>query len=166
MSARTAWRRAASSSGQSIVEFAMVLPLILLMVLGVVEIGYALLHEHVVTKLAREGSNLISRDTSLTDAATAMQAMSSAPVNFSTNSRLIFSVSFALTFNSSDTIGPAKKESPASLTREPEPAPQPASRTRIHPPQIARRQAMVTCREFESGSEGCRFARIEAGLPV
>ena len=70
----------------------MVLPLVLILVLGVVEIGYALLHEHVVTKLAREGSNLISRDTSLLDAATAMQTMSSAPVNFSSGSRLIFSV--------------------------------------------------------------------------
>lgn len=85
-------RRAASANGQSIVEFAMVLPLVLMMVLGVVELGYALLHEHIVTKLAREGSNLISRDTSLLDAASAMQAMSSAPVNFSNGSHLIFSV--------------------------------------------------------------------------
>jgi TadE-like protein len=74
------------------VEFAMVLPLVLMMVLGVVELGYALLHEHVVTKLTREGSNLISRDTSLADAAAAMQTMASAPVNFSNGSTLIFSV--------------------------------------------------------------------------
>ncbi len=74
------------------VEFAMVLPLVLMMVLGVVELGYALLHEHVVTKLTREGSNLISRDTSLADAAAAMQTMASAPVNFNSGSTLIFSV--------------------------------------------------------------------------
>ena len=92
MSTRTLLRRASSASGQSIVEFAMVLPLVLMLVLGVVELSYALLHEHVVTKLAREGSNLISRDTSLLDAASAMQAMSSAPVNFNNGSRLIFSV--------------------------------------------------------------------------
>jgi hypothetical protein len=54
--------------------------------------GYALLHQHVVTKLAREGSNLISRDTSLLDAATAMQTMASAPVNFNSGSTLILSV--------------------------------------------------------------------------
>jgi hypothetical protein len=92
MSTRTLLRRAASANGQSMVEFALVLPLVLLLVLGVVELSYALLHEHVVTKLAREGSNLISRDTSLLDAASAMQAMSSAPVNFNSGSRLIFSV--------------------------------------------------------------------------
>ena len=58
-----------SARGQSIVEFAIILPFLLLIVLGVVETSYALLDQHVVTKLAREGSNLISRDTSLTQAA-------------------------------------------------------------------------------------------------
>ena len=54
-----------SERGQSIVEFAIVMPLLLLVSLGVVETSYALLDQHVVTKLAREGSNLISRDTSM-----------------------------------------------------------------------------------------------------
>lgn len=71
---------------------ALVLPILMVMVLGVVELSYALLHQHVVSRLTREGSNLISRDTSLQDAATAMVNMSSQPVNFATNSRLIFSV--------------------------------------------------------------------------
>ena len=44
------------------------MPLVLVLVLGVIEVGYALLDQHVVTKLTREGSNLISRDTSLADA--------------------------------------------------------------------------------------------------
>lgn len=78
--------------GQGLVEFALVMPLVLLLSLGVVEVGYALLDQHVVTKLTREGSNLISRDASLLDAATAMQNMSNRPVNFGTHSRLIFSV--------------------------------------------------------------------------
>jgi hypothetical protein len=78
--------------GQSMVEMAIILPILCVMVLGVVELSYALLHQHVVTRLTREGSNLISRDTSLQDAATAMVNMSSAPVNFATNSTLIFSV--------------------------------------------------------------------------
>ena len=63
-----------------------------MLALGVVEVGYALLDQHVVTKLTREGSNLISRDTTLQDAATAMRSMSSRPVDFDDGSRLIFSV--------------------------------------------------------------------------
>lgn len=80
------------ASGQSLIEFAIVLPIVMLMVLGVVEVGYALLDEHVVTKLAREGSNLISRDSTLQEAAVAMGSMSSRPVNFNNGSRLVFSV--------------------------------------------------------------------------
>jgi Flp pilus assembly protein TadG len=85
-------RRLCSANGQSMIEFAMVLPLVILLVLGVVEIGYALLDEHVVTKLAREGSNLISRDTTLTDATTAMVSMSTPPVAFGPSATIIFSV--------------------------------------------------------------------------
>jgi Flp pilus assembly protein TadG len=82
-----------SAKGQSIIEFAIIMPIALLMTLGVVEIGYALLDHHVVTKLAREGSNLISRDVSLADAATALRTMSTSPVNFDDgSSRVIFSV--------------------------------------------------------------------------
>jgi hypothetical protein len=61
-------------------------------VLGVVEIGYALLDQHVVTKLTREGSNLISRNTSLQDAVRVMRTMSTRPVDFSNGSKIIFSV--------------------------------------------------------------------------
>ena len=85
-------RRFASSQGQTLVEFAMVLPILLVIMLGVIEFGYLLLDEHVVTKLTREGSNLISRNTSLLDAVTAMKGMSTRPVNLDSGSRLIFSV--------------------------------------------------------------------------
>lgn len=74
------------------VEFAVILPIAVVLVLGVIELGYALLDQHVVAKLTREGSNLISRDTSLGDAATALKNMSTRPVNFTTNSKVIFSV--------------------------------------------------------------------------
>ena len=84
--------RLAAERGQSLVEFAFVLPLLCVLALGVVEVSYALLDQHVITKLTREGSNLISRDTSLQDAATAMRSMISRPVNFDNGSRLIFSV--------------------------------------------------------------------------
>jgi hypothetical protein len=86
-------RRFVSSQGQTLVEFAMVLPFLIIVMLGVIEFGYLLLDEHVVTKLSREGSNLISRNTSLVDAVTAMKGMSTRPVNLdSSGSRLIFSV--------------------------------------------------------------------------
>ena len=80
------------SRGQSVIEFAMVTPLLVLIVLGVVEVSYALLDQHVITKLSREGSNLISRDTSLADSAAALKSMSGRPVDFDSNARLIFSV--------------------------------------------------------------------------
>jgi Flp pilus assembly protein TadG len=85
-------RTLGGSSGQSLVEFAVVLPLVLLIVLGVVEVGYAVLDQQVVTRLTREGSNLISRDTSLADAATAISTITSRPVNLANGSRMIFSV--------------------------------------------------------------------------
>jgi Flp pilus assembly protein TadG len=81
-----------SSRGQGLVEFALVLPLALLIVLGVIELSYALLDEHIVTRLSREGSNLISRDTSLQDAGIALTSMAAPPVNFTSGSSLIFSV--------------------------------------------------------------------------
>ena len=85
--------RLRSAEGQSIVEFAITLPLLLVICLGVVETAYALIDQHVVTKLAREGSNLISRDTSLQRAVAVMSSMSTTPVNFNDGtSRVIFSV--------------------------------------------------------------------------
>jgi hypothetical protein len=86
-------RKLSCTSGQAVLEFALVVPLVLVLVLGVIEVSYALLDQHVVAKLTREGSNLISRDTSLADAATAMRMMSSRPVNFTDgSSKVIFSV--------------------------------------------------------------------------
>jgi hypothetical protein len=84
--------RLAGASGQSLIEFAIVLPFFLLLVLGVIEVGNALLSQHVVTRLTREGSNLISRDTNLLDAANVLKSLSSRPVNLDDGSKLIFSV--------------------------------------------------------------------------
>jgi hypothetical protein len=80
------------SEGQSVVELAMVLPLILLLVLGVIEMGYALYEDHLIIKLAREGSNLISRQSTFTEVEAALQAATSAPVTFDANGKLILSV--------------------------------------------------------------------------
>lgn len=83
---------ARDTSGQSMIESAIVLPILVILVLGVVEVSHALLSQHVVTKLTREGSNLISRDTDLGDAAMALRTMSSRPVDFDNGSTVIFSV--------------------------------------------------------------------------
>ncbi|MGH9349656.1 MAG: TadE/TadG family type IV pilus assembly protein [Vicinamibacterales bacterium] len=85
-------KRLAGSTGQSLVEFAIMLPLILVVALGVIEFGWALLDQHVVTKLTREGSNLISRDSTIERAMTALRSMSTRPVNFDNGSKVIFSV--------------------------------------------------------------------------
>jgi hypothetical protein len=86
-------RRLLCSSGQSIIEFSIILPLVVVLVLGVVEFSYELLDMHIVAKLAREGSNLISRDTDVAAAGAAVASMSSRPVNFTNgSSRMIFSV--------------------------------------------------------------------------
>ena len=85
-------RRARDARGQSLLEFAMVLPLVLVLALGVIEVSYALLDQHVVTKLTREGSNLISRDASLAETAVALRNMSTRPVDFANSARMILSV--------------------------------------------------------------------------
>jgi Flp pilus assembly protein TadG len=86
-------RLRSAAQGQSIVEFAIILPFLLVICLGVVETAYALIDQHVVTKLAREGSNLISRDTTLQRAGAVITSMSTTPVNFNNGtSTVIFSV--------------------------------------------------------------------------
>ena len=79
--------RLRSDRGQSIVEFAICCRFSWCIVLGVVETANALIDQHIVTKTAREGSNLISRETRLTDAGTAHANMSSNPVNFQRHDR-------------------------------------------------------------------------------
>jgi hypothetical protein len=85
-------KRLSSARGQSVIEISLLMPLLLVVALGVIEFGYALLDQHVVTKLTREGSNLISRDTTIDDAIAAMSSMSTRPVDFGSRSRVIFSV--------------------------------------------------------------------------
>ena len=56
------------------------------------EFGYALYEDHIIISLAREGSNLISRQSTIQDAETALLAGVHPPINFNQNGRLIFSV--------------------------------------------------------------------------
>jgi Flp pilus assembly protein TadG len=85
-------QRLRSQRGQSLVEFALIIPFIIVVAFGVIEVGYALLDQHIVTKLTREGSNLISRDVKIDDVETAMRNMSVRPVDFDTRSRMILTV--------------------------------------------------------------------------
>ena len=80
-------RRAAS-----LIETAITLPLVLLIAFATIEVGYALLDSHTVTRLSREGSNLISRNTTLDEAITGLSSMSTGLVDFSSNSKLVLSV--------------------------------------------------------------------------
>jgi len=85
-------RRLRDQSGQSVAEMAMMLPLIVTLSLGVIELSYALLDQHVVTKLSREGANLISRDSSPDFAYQALQSMRTGNVDFLSTSKVIFTV--------------------------------------------------------------------------
>lgn len=84
--------RMRNEKGQSLIEFAMVVPLLLVVATGVIEVSFALYDQHVITKMAREGSNLISRDATLEQASIAMRTMSVKPVDFTNGTKVIFSV--------------------------------------------------------------------------
>ena len=93
MTARSKARpRRDSCAGQTMVEMAFVLPVVLVVSLGMVEVSYALLHQQVVSRITREGSNLISRDVSLLDASNALKSMSTKPVDFANGSQLVLTV--------------------------------------------------------------------------
>ena len=98
--------------GQSLIEFALMLPLLILLAFGVVEVSFVVFDQHIVTKLTREGSNLISRNTSLGDAMTAMRTMSSTPVDLDDGSRMIFSV-----IRNVPTVGAANYNTPILAQR-------------------------------------------------
>jgi len=54
-----------SASGQSLVEFAIALPVLLVLMLGVVDLGRAILFNNILINMSREGANLASRSTDL-----------------------------------------------------------------------------------------------------
>jgi Flp pilus assembly protein TadG len=85
-------RRWLDQSGQTLIEAALVMPFLVLVAMGVVELGLTIRNEHNVIRLTREASNLISRSTPIATAATAMTSVESGSVDFSSNSQLIFSV--------------------------------------------------------------------------
>ena len=66
--------RLRDSSGQAVAEFAMVLPLMLFLFLGMVEIGNAMAVSHSLSRLSREAANIASRGTSLDTVLTVVAA--------------------------------------------------------------------------------------------
>jgi Flp pilus assembly protein TadG len=52
-------------AGQSLAEFGIVLPVLIALILGMLELGWALYQSQVAASIAREGSNLISRNVTL-----------------------------------------------------------------------------------------------------
>jgi hypothetical protein len=61
-SIRRLWR---GTGGQSLAEFAFVLPLLLVVLLGLIEFGNALSVKHAMAGLSREGANIAARGASL-----------------------------------------------------------------------------------------------------
>lgn len=53
MKIRKAWER---QEGQSLVEFALILPVFLILLFGVIEFGLLLYNQHVITNASREGA--------------------------------------------------------------------------------------------------------------
>lgn len=54
-------KNSASQTGQSMVELALVVPFLLVLSLGVADVGRALLFNNILTNMSREGANLASR---------------------------------------------------------------------------------------------------------
>jgi hypothetical protein len=78
----------ARQSGQALVEFALVGSIMIILALGVIDLGRAIYDKEVITNLTREGSNLASRGTNLSDSATAV-VNGSSPLNLSSNGLVI-----------------------------------------------------------------------------
>lgn len=77
-------------SGQALLEFAFGMMLLLVLACGVIDLSRAINDKQVLSHLAREGSNLASRGSSLTDAASAVLA-SSSPLDLNNNGCIIIS---------------------------------------------------------------------------
>lgn len=73
-----------STGGQSLVEFALILPILLLLILGMIEFGWILNRQITLTNAAREGA----RAAAVQDVTNAYSAADSAVANFATASGL------------------------------------------------------------------------------
>ncbi len=78
----------ASESGQAALEFAVVVPIMLLLFFALVDFGRAIYDMEVMSGLSRQGSNLASRGTDLTSAVQAVLSGDS-PLNLNQNGKVI-----------------------------------------------------------------------------
>jgi len=78
----------AAPSGQAALEFAIIVTMVLVLLLALVDFGRAINYMQVMVGLSRQGSNLASRGTSLSDSATAVIA-GDAPLNLGVNGEVI-----------------------------------------------------------------------------
>jgi hypothetical protein len=83
--------RLSSRSGQAFVEFTFVTATLLLLIFGLIDFCRAISVRQVITSLSREGSNLASRNTSLSNSIAAVLAASD-PLNITNNGRIFISV--------------------------------------------------------------------------
>ena len=78
----------ADQSGQAMLEFAIIASLVIVMVFAIIDFGRAFNQMQQIVGLTRQGSNLASRGTSLSDSATAVVA-GDAPLNLNTSGEVI-----------------------------------------------------------------------------
>jgi hypothetical protein len=86
-------RRPSRSRGIAVVEFAIILPIMLILMFLIIEFGRAILTRQVMLNISREAANLSARGTSMSDAATAAQ-LSASPLDLKTNGYVIISKVF------------------------------------------------------------------------
>jgi Flp pilus assembly protein TadG len=88
-------------SGQAILEIALMVPLLCLILFAIIDYGRALNCEQILVDLSRQGSNLASRGTTLSTAASTV-ALNSAPLTVSLSGVVI--ISSVARVNNVDTI--------------------------------------------------------------
>src|SRR6266478_4599420 len=81
--AKRRWR------GQVLAEFGITISLLMVVLLGIFQVSYLIYQQYVALNLAREGANLILRQSTFDDAAA---AMAQTDLEFDANTRLILSV--------------------------------------------------------------------------
>jgi len=77
------------SRGQTLAEFGVSISLLMVVFLGIFQVSYLIYQQYVALNLAREGANLILRQSTFDDAAA---AMAQTDAQFDANTRLILSV--------------------------------------------------------------------------
>jgi len=77
------------SRGQALAEFGITISLLMVVLLGIFQVSYLIYQQYVALNLAREGANLILRQSTFDDAAA---AMAQTDPQFDANTRLILSV--------------------------------------------------------------------------